>query len=587
MHFPHPHTPATEPGKAVANNTNGNGRALKPPVQLFSSYLPIPHIPPPVPVIQRVVDTQYPISGLHDENEPDRVFFERGEVTIENTEIPKITTIATSDTEAKLVLTGYASEDEALKKEEDTEESGAKRKLTGEESVKKRAKVEKKDSSDDEEEDVAVDEEEAADPETYDLESLKTIADDRSEAVEHELTMKGHTGEKEKKSANINGMLGRSDYRLMRSVTIEPEEEATVEPETVELVDPSKIEAAKRIYEEALEAAITDVHLAHERLQANHHTYQEALRQYFGTADVAEGVIHNLAALEAQLILMRGAERYKFTTAKDPKAGTGLAKNEGFGAEAIITIRPRFLEKGLPDRLDTLLHEATHGTPDIKSEDYAYMDDRMLDFIINEEKIANADSYVLFVRSLLGKDTIAVRQVAADQYEGFESTPGEQLMAVKYCVAIAEKSLGVTVQDLEGLYDRMSTARTEGWKTGYYFDIAKAASEELKITEPVEGSYPTLNDIVQVRGVANKFRAAKRFISGDVTVRKVTSDSLLSINDDDVFEVNAAFLELSRKDQLKEILIEIFDLYGMTGNGYIFMIQDITEEAGITTPLSD
>jgi hypothetical protein len=161
------------------------------------------------------------------------------------------------------------------------------------------------------------------------------------------------------------------------------------------------------------------------------------------------------------------------------------------------------------------------------------------------------------------------------------------MTAVKYCVAIAEKSLGVTVQDLEALYDRMSTARTEGWETGYYFDIAKETREELKITEPVEGGLPTLNDIVQVRGVANKFRAAKRFISSNVIVRKVTNDTLLSINDRDDFEVNPAFLELSRKDQLREMLLEIFDLYGMSGNGYLFLVKVITEDSKITTPLSD
>jgi len=510
--------------------------------------------------IQRVVETQYPIRGLFRKRKdyPRRVFFNRGRADLEDEE-QKVEELANTD--ADLTLTAYASEDEA----EEVEIYDQARPSVATIST------------------FALE---------YSLETLNDLMNLRNKAVDDKLQSSRHTGRRTKKIADKNQIVGRTDYRKMRSVTVDVTGEEVLEPSSLVVEDPDELQAKRKSFQYAQKEAIKRVDKATIELALHYGKHREIIETYFGSGTVIMALIKKLTDLKAHIAAMSEVGRHQFVSSLDPRAEGSPAKNSGVGESSVITIRPRFRQDPMSERVDTLIHEGSHGTPSIKSEDYAYMDQRLFDFLEDEKKIANADNFVLFVRAILGRDVVEVRETPDDIYLGFEHL-AEKQRGAKRIIALTEHALATTAQDLARVYQRAAAAFKEntGFEEGYYFDIANELAKDLGIAKPSTDTAPDLQDVVQLNGISQKFNAMRRFFAGNITVAVAEEDQRhpAMIDDDERYQVNVdgRFLEMSPKNQMKQVLGAIFDDYGMGKEDYTFIVRVCTEEAGFPTPLSD
>jgi outer membrane protein OmpA-like peptidoglycan-associated protein len=114
------------------------------------------------------------------------------------------------------------------------------------------------------------------------------------------------------------------------------------------------------------------------------------------------------------------------------------------------------------DQAGTIMHEATHGVPTVKSEDLGYSSDRIINFLDETHAFKNTDSYTTLVRDLTGLTKFA-DPVPADVLSGFKKrkiggVDVEEKDLVGKAEALAEKWCIWAYQDLQFLYGQIRKA---------------------------------------------------------------------------------------------------------------------------------
>ncbi|HEV7745427.1 MAG TPA: DUF4157 domain-containing protein [Pyrinomonadaceae bacterium] len=147
----------------------------------------------------------------------------------------------------------------------------------------------------------------------------------------------------------------------------------------------------------------------------------------------------------------------------DPSCGTSAYWDPN---RLRMVLCPDFDGLGAEDQAGTVMHEATHGVPTIKSDDLGYASDRMINFLDEAHAFKNTDSYTTLVQELAGLSTFADK-VPADTFSSFGTrTIGGVAVAEKDLVqkaeALAEKWCIWAYQDLEFLYSGLTDAVAAG-----------------------------------------------------------------------------------------------------------------------------
>jgi len=135
---------------------------------------------------------------------------------------------------------------------------------------------------------------------------------------------------------------------------------------------------------------------------------------------------------------------------RDGSCSSFVAYNNEVGSKSVMTLCPTYLATADDgDRAGTLIHEGSHGTAGLETDDVAYEFERLINFLMPKDALNNADSYTVFVRNL---DTPGSEQIGPkenDEFAGMANPAEEQ--AVERIVAFVERWLDSASSEVASL----------------------------------------------------------------------------------------------------------------------------------------
>jgi hypothetical protein len=193
-----------------------------------------------------------------------------------------------------------------------------------------------------------------------------------------------------------------------------------------------------------------------------------AVRKAAGLAE-APGIKTKLDQLKLHIGAMK-THRACHYQCDDPGCGGGRAGyNTGAGGSAVMTLCPSFFDPSstLDDNVELLVHEGSHGTFVMQTEDLAYRNERRFPFLPTADAKKNTDSYVVLVRLIDVPGSVDIGPPAAvKDIVGGGASAGEE-RAVREAAAHLDKWLLLTDFDTQILYDTInrSLPPAAGWAT--------------------------------------------------------------------------------------------------------------------------
>jgi len=390
------------------------------------------------------------------------------------------------------------------------------------------------------------------------------VVNARLDAVAARLVAKGHDAGKIHKVPLPSSGEGRIDYRRMRSVEIlKPGGASAVPPAAAATTAPCA---------GSNETTFTEAEGEAETMLGNAATALAAapipaamtgpLNRLFSgwTAADAAKIGSNLTDIKAQIHLLLDAGRHQCGIIKYAACEAGSeAENTHSGAAAMMTLCPTFFNPAHSKkaRAGTLIHEASHGTPGLTTDDKAYGHERLIEFLSLPDALANADTYALLVRLHDGGGAgVNVGPAMPDPLTG-GMTPGEQT-AARRSMAWMEKWLIWSYQEMSSLYDEIEKALTGGaWTNAYYKDTMSLAAPLFGLTAPP--ALPTKTDKVKVAAIHDRFHIMRATEwSTAVTLHKVAAGPVTwAAGPGTSVDLGPAFFADSPRGQLDRLLTAI------------------------------
>ncbi len=179
-----------------------------------------------------------------------------------------------------------------------------------------------------------------------------------------------------------------------------------------------------------------------------------------------------------------------------------LAYNDPEHSPDAMIVCPSFHSFGDADYCAvTLLHEASHATPGMRTDDLAYEGDRLLDQLNSLEALDNADSYTLLVYLVHHPGGLSIGPATPDTTN--ITDPGE-LGEISAAIARVEQWITVTTSEAQSLYSEIRDARDDGaWTDPWYEIVMNIASNRFPLTAPP--AVPVVSDQENVAAIYDRF----------------------------------------------------------------------------------
>ena len=200
------------------------------------------------------------------------------------------------------------------------------------------------------------------------------------------------------------------------------------------------------------------------------------------------------------------------------------------GSKAMMTLCPEFLnEPAVNERAQTLIHEGSHGTAGLETDDFAYGVTRGIILLSHAKALKNTDSYVLLVRNLHTPGSVSIGPSPADTITGSGSCPTADPAA---CKALANlENWAVTANgDISDTYDAVRQALPPGsWSVSYSQQLLHKIAPLFGLTDPGAGPHftsPVNDDKVKLAGIYDRYTTMMyQVYVNQVTVNKVAAGS--------------------------------------------------------------
>jgi hypothetical protein len=335
----------------------------------------------------------------------------------------------------------------------------------------------------------------------------------RLNAVEAALVAAGHTGARARVNLRTSGV-GQIDYRHMRSVEVIPTPVGIAAAPSAQ----SNCSAVGAInapcgvaFHIAFPLALTAMSVSVARLANPADAMANALFSRLFSGVPRATINTNMSALQTQVAALparhqchsncdAGCSRPAYQT------GTGVGG-------AMVTLCPDFLNNtNVLDNAQTLVHESTHGTAGLSTDDVAYSNSRQITFLSPTDAVRNADSYVLLAFELAFPGNMTIGPTTPDVVVGM-TAPEEN--SARRAVAWVESWLNYGDFDTEILYDTMnrSVPPALAWDTSQSGDAFNR--ETMHLIAPVFGLTdpggaapfvrPTKTDKVRVAAIHDRY----------------------------------------------------------------------------------
>jgi hypothetical protein len=474
----------------------------------------------PAGVVQRVSLKDLRISrGIYHEahKEQNTVFFRLTDAALADTEMKKIETIAQTYPNAAMELSASASEDELL-----------------------------------------------IEHPKVDVDELLTR---RLNAVVGALEQKGFKGKLVQTRKPKSG-LGQIDYRESRQVEIilpgrtsKRADEQAPHFVTATSEHTSRWDDAVKLANGLIDPAVTA--LDNRDLDP---TLAQLVTRFFGNVrnagEVADYLVDikkhiNSSAnhlLEVEDNKPKGAPGYVVAGPGNPKYRSSLAYNTGVGGESVLALCASFFTDDILEAATTVIHEAAHGTPGLKTRDYAYLSERAIEFLNEDRAMFNSDSYVLLVQ-LFQKPASVTPGV--QQPDKLPSTMAEQdQIAARRAVAWVEKWLVAAYQDVGSLYGEVTSLESgERVTNAYYAKLMEELYVQFDLTNPEEAG-PTDQDRVALAGIHDRVLEMRDYFVSSIDFQ-VGGEAVVWQPAGHKLTLPEGFFKLDPIDQCEDVLVGV------------------------------
>jgi lysine-specific metallo-endopeptidase family protein len=279
-----------------------------------------------------------------------------------------------------------------------------------------------------------------------------------------------------------------------------------------------------------------------------------ALTNLFKGPANAAAVKDNLTKIQGQLANMLPAIPLHNTTAGGHRCinqceGDVFAYNQGIGASARMTVGPRYLSMGNPEEQGlALIHEGSHGTTGLSTDDHAYRWQRLLPFLSLSDALDNADSYAEFISQI--KHPGAPSGKPADTFAS--SMSPTQHEAAARSLAWLEQYLVQGRLEFRSLYSAAHRAHKAGaWQPDdlwYRDNTMKNAAPLFGMTIPP--AVPSAESKARIAGVYDRLAQLRYHVTGGAVHFDMGSTTRWEAGPGSHVTLSAAFFVKTPADQV-------------------------------------
>ncbi len=164
----------------------------------------------------------------------------------------------------------------------------------------------------------------------------------------------------------------------------------------------------------------------------------------------------------------------------------------------------------------TLLHEASHAAPSMRTSDHAYEWDRLLDQLNSTESLDNADSYTMLVYLIHHP---GARSIGPATDDTTNITDAGELAQIEPAIARVGQWVSLTSSETQSLYSEIRDARTAGaWTNAWYEEVMTLAANHFPLTSPPTA--PVMNDQEKVAAIYDRFNTMSNAMGQVLDIRK-------------------------------------------------------------------
>jgi Putative peptidoglycan binding domain len=318
----------------------------------------------------------------------------------------------------------------------------------------------------------------------------------------------------------------RADLRQARRVDMEllielPEDPEPVPPPSGPVCDDAALAKARNSTVELVQQTADAVGGLPDDRKARRASAAGALYEtLFGSFRPADVQTH-LLEIKRQLGRYTSA-RIRCVDPRGDLCGSGtFAVNVGIGDSARMDVCPQAVGKdpGALDTIGTILHEAVHGTPEIRGIDHGYHFERMFPLLTPGEAEHNPDHYRVLAVNLRKGGTLSIGPERPDTSVGFDdpATAPAALAKIGRALAFLQRDLRDGTDTVTQLYPFLAANNDSG--TGTVPAAARAARRRLGLPPQPQPIDP--EGLAAVAGAADRYRDATSVVNQPVDVRHV------------------------------------------------------------------
>lgn len=314
---------------------------------------------------------------------------------------------------------------------------------------------------------------------------------------------------------------------------------------------------------------------------------REALRLFGGAANAAN-VRSALTRILGQFPNMLPAIPLHNATAAGHRCinsceGDVLAYNQGSGASARMTVGPAYLGMGDPIQQGlVLIHEASHGTTGLTTDDKAYEWQRLLRFLPPSVALQNADSFTRFVE-LIHNPAAPV----AGQTDTATALPAARRQGALEAMAWLEQWLVQGRLEARSLYSAAHRANASGaWAAGdlwYRNNAMRRVATRFGLTAPP--AVPSADDKASIAGILDRLAKLRFAVTGSGrTLVSGPTPSVWAPGPGATVTLSGGFLMLSKRAKVERLLAMLVEAAPFVEAGrrtaYVELIKDMSAGFG-------
>jgi hypothetical protein len=414
------------------------------------------------------------------------------------------------------------------------------------------------------------------------------LADARLAAVEARLKAISPGTGSVTKNRDLTSGVGQLDYRGVRRVEILISGATTSVPNCSAGADIS-CGPSPNAFDNGFDAATTT--LLPEAIKAldkpRDSPAKEALA-LFGGVGKASKVKAKLKKIESHFTHMSPAIPLNDPTAAGHRCintceGDVVAYNQGVGAAARMTVGPVYLGMADPIRQGLMLiHEASHGTPGLTTDDKAYQWQRLLGFLPPNVALQNADSFTRFVELI--HDPVSPAKGVTDTATALGASKRKGALEA---MAWLEQWLVQGRLEVRSLYGAAHRTITKGsWDTNdrwYRDNVMAHIAKRFSLTAPP--AIPKADDKAAIAGIFDRlFQLRVALTSGGRTLEPGPSPSIWEPGPGAKVTLSPEFLKLGKHDKVVRLLVMIVDaapfVESARKSAYVDLVKDMSGDFG-------